>query len=220
MTDPHEPRSFVPALGFQWLTRFYDPILRATLKEEKFKSLLTEQAALRPGHRVLDLGCGTATLTIMLKQACPGATIVGLDADPQVLRIGGQKAADAGVDLELYQGLANAPPFEAASFDRVVSSLVFHHLSPADKRAAFEKSRGLLVPGGELHLADWGEAQNRVMRAAFLAIQLLDGFETTTDNVQGRLVPMMEAAGFESVEETAREMTLFGTLSLYRAVAP
>ncbi len=52
MTSPTEPRSFVPALGFHWLTRFYDPILRATLKEEKFKSLLTEQAALRPGDRV------------------------------------------------------------------------------------------------------------------------------------------------------------------------
>ena len=58
------------------------------------------------------------------------------------------------------------------------------------------------------------------MRAAFLAVQALDGFETTSDNVQGRLMPMMEAAGFESVEETSREMTLFGTLALYRAIAP
>ena len=57
------------------------------------------------------------------------------------------------------------------------------------------------------------------MRLAFLGVQLLDGFETTSDNVQGRLVPLMEQAGFRSVSETHREMTVFGTLSLYQATA-
>ena len=95
---------------------------------------------------------------------------------------------------------------------------MFHHLTPATKRRAFAKARELLVPGGELHLADWGKAQNAVMRAAFLGVQLLDGFENTRDNVEGRLVNMMRDSGFETVEETSHEMTVFGTLSLYRAV--
>ena len=215
-----QDRSFVPALGVSWLTPLYDPIVRATLKEEKFKGLLVEQAALRPGHRVLDLGCGTATLTIMLKRSCPGATIVGLDADPEALRIAHRKVADAGVEVELYEGRAEAPPFEVGSFDRVVSSLLLHHLLSSSKRRTLEKMRELLVPGGELHLADWGQAQNIVMRAAFLAVQLLDGFEATNDNVKGRLMPMMKNAGFDSVAETHHEMTMFGTLALYRAAAP
>ena len=58
------------------------------------------------------------------------------------------------------------------------------------------------------------------MRAAFLAVQILDGFETTTDNVRGKLPSMMELAGFKDIAETHREMTMFGTLSLYRGVAP
>ena len=84
----------------------------------------------------------------------------------------------------------------------------------------FSSLRELLKPGGELHIADWGKAQNRLMRLAFLGVQLLDGFDSTADNVRGRLVPLLEEAGFSAVEETHHEMTVFGTLSLYRAINP
>ncbi len=58
------------------------------------------------------------------------------------------------------------------------------------------------------------------MRLAFLGVQLLDGFETTSANVRTDLVPFMEQSGFVGAEETHREMTVFGTLSLYRAENP
>jgi hypothetical protein len=99
----------------------------------------------------------------------------------------------------------------------VVSSLVFHHLTTENKRRTLRKIRAWLRRGGELHVADWGRAQDLLMRLAFLPIQLLDGFETTSDNVRGRLLPLMREAGFEEVAETHRERTIFGTLSLYRA---
>jgi ubiquinone/menaquinone biosynthesis C-methylase UbiE len=144
--------------------------------------------------------------------------VVGLDADPDALAIGRGKISAAGVDVELREGLAFAPPFPAESFDRVVSSLLFHHLSLDAKRQTFGAVHELLAPGGELHVLDWGRAQNLLMRAAFLGVQLLDGFPNTLDNVRGRLVPLMEEAGLVDAAETHRETTLFGTLSLYRAV--
>ena len=64
-----EDASYIPALRFRGLTRFYDRLLGATLKEDKFKALLIRQADIRPGHRVLDVGCGTAPLTVMLRKA-------------------------------------------------------------------------------------------------------------------------------------------------------
>lgn len=212
--------TYVRALRFRGLTRFYDALVGATLKEDRFRNLLLEQAGIRPGHEVLDVGCGTGTLAVLVKRARPDARIVGLDGDPEVLCLAAKKVRDAGVDVELVEGLAHRPPFPPASFDRVLSSLVFHHLTTEDKTAAFSEIFGLLRPGGELHVADWGRAQNAAMRVAFLTVQLLDGFRTTTDNVRGRLVPMMQSAGFLDVVETYREMTLFGTLSLYRARKP
>lgn len=215
-----EPPPYIPALGFDWLTRFYDPVLRATLREKKFKRLLVEQARIQAGQDVLDLGCGTATLTIMVKRSCPGARVVGLDGDPKVLAIAREKTAASGVDVELHEGMAFSPPFPPASFDRVVSSLVFHHLTTENKRRTLAAVRHLLRANGELHVADWGRPHNALMRVASLGIRLLDGAETTADNLAGRLAQMMEQAGFASVRETHQEMTMFGTLSLYRAVVP
>lgn len=212
-------RRYIPALRFRWLTGLYDPVLRITTREATFKKLLVEQAAVETG-RILDLGCGTATLTVMLKRRCPSAEVAGLDGDPQILEIAGRKVASAGVDIELIEGLAYDPPMDPGSFDRVVSSLVFHHLRDDDKRTTFSRVRDLLKPGGELHIADWGQAANPLMRFAFLGVQLLDGFETTSANVRGELPSMMSAAGFSEVSETRRLSTMFGTISLYRAVVP
>jgi cyclopropane fatty-acyl-phospholipid synthase-like methyltransferase len=213
-------RRYIPPLRFRALTRFYDPLLRATLKEDLFRSRVVSQAGLEPGHHVLDVGCGTATLTIMLKRACPGANVVGLDGDSATLAIARQKVLEAGVEIELREGMAFDPPFAPASFDRVVSSLVFHHLARDDKRRTLASLFKILRPGGSLHIADWGKAQNALMRVAFLGVQILDGFATTTDNVRGLLPRLIEEAGFRDVAETHRAMTLFGTLSLYRATRP
>ena len=49
-------------------------------REAKFKSRLVEQASLEKGHRALDIGCGTATLTILIKRACPDCEVLGLDS--------------------------------------------------------------------------------------------------------------------------------------------
>ncbi len=212
--------SYVTALRFPFLTRFYDRVLAATLKEEKFKRLLVQQSAIQPGHRVLDVGCGTGTLTMMLERDAPEAEVFGLDGDADALDIARKKVSAAGAKVTLVQALAFDPPFEPGSFDRIVSSLVFHHLTRAQKALTLEKCRDLLAKGGELHIADWGEAQNILMRAAFLGVQLLDGFETTTDNVNGLLPELIARAGFRDVAETHREATVFGTLALYRAAAP
>jgi ubiquinone/menaquinone biosynthesis C-methylase UbiE len=78
-------------------------------------------------------------------------------------------------------------PYPDASFDRVISSLLFHHLTRENKERTLREVFRVLRPGEELHVADWGKAQNWPMRVAFLLVQMLDGFETTADNVNGLL---------------------------------
>jgi precorrin-6B methylase 2 len=75
-----EPK-YIPALSWKVLTPFYDTFFKLTMQEESFKRRLIEQAQIRPGQRVLDLGCGTGTLTVMVKQAQPNSEVTGLDGD-------------------------------------------------------------------------------------------------------------------------------------------
>ncbi len=209
--------SFIRALNYKWLTPLYDPLVAFTMRESTFKRHLVEQAGILDGQSVLDVGCGTATLTLLIKQTHSAAQVVGIDADLDVLERARDKAKQSGLAVILDHGMSYQLPYADGMFDRVLSSLLFHHLTRDRKIETLKEIHRVLRPQGELHVADWGKASNKAMRAAFLLVQLLDGFETTTDNVHGLLPVLMEEAGFDKVEETRRFVTVFGTLSLYRA---
>jgi ubiquinone/menaquinone biosynthesis C-methylase UbiE len=209
--------SYIPALSHDWLTPLYDSLISWTMPESTFKQRLIEQTRIKKGHRVLDLGCGTATLTLLIKQTHPDATVVGIDGDFRILGIAKEKANKAAFGIALDQGMVFALPYGDASFDRVVSSLVLHHLTRENKIATLNEVHRALRAGGELHIADFGKPQNALMRVASYPWQLFDGFKTTMDNVKGLLPELMRSAGFVEVHESVRYMTLFGTLSLYAA---
>lgn len=215
-----EHPAYVPALGYRWLTPAYDVLVGLTTRERTFKTALVEAAHPQPGQRVLDLACGTGTLAILLKQRFPDADVTGIDADPEVLAIASKKRDRAGVSLHLDRGYSYALPYPDGHFDRVVSSLFFHHLLWPDKQCTARELYRVLKPGGELHVADWGKASGPVSRAAFVAIQILDGMANTRDNVRGRLVELFRDAGFVDVAARRSFMTLFGNLALYHAVRP
>ena len=137
---------YVPALRFRWLTPFYDAIVASTTREKRFKRRLLEQAAIQPGWEVLDLGCGTGTLTLWAKETQPAANIIGLDGDSRILEIARRKAHERGSEVEFREGFSNQLPFEDNSFDCVLSSLFFHHLLPDGKRATLAEVRRVLRP--------------------------------------------------------------------------
>ncbi len=212
--------AYIPALRFNWLTEFYDPIVRATTRERTFKPRLIDEAEIEAGHRVLDLGCGTGTLAIEIKRLVPDAKVSGLDGDPKILNIARKKADEARVEITLETGMSFALPYPDGSFDRVFATLFFHHLTREDKTRTLREVYRVLEPGGELYVGDWGKAQNGLMRGLFLLIQVLDGFETTADNVNGVLPQLIREAGFEPVRQIAIYATTFGTLSLHTAPRP
>jgi ubiquinone/menaquinone biosynthesis C-methylase UbiE len=209
--------NYIPPLRYKLLTRFYDPIVRWTTREAAFKRALLAQVAADRPRRVLDLGCGTGTLTIAIAKALPDATVSGLDADTEALAIAAHKARRAGVGLGLHQGFSTGMPFDDARFDCVVSSLFFHHLTREAKIVTLREVRRVLIAKGSLHVADWGKPSNAMLRALFFTVQLLDGFETTRDSVAGSLPEYLRAAGYDRVEDTAKFDTPLGTMRLLRA---
>jgi ubiquinone/menaquinone biosynthesis C-methylase UbiE len=211
---------YVPALGVRCLTPAYDVVVRTTTRERSVKHALIEQVGLRPGHRVLDLATGTGTLSIWMKRREPLADIVAIDGDADILAIARRKCAGTRLTIEWLQALAQDLPFPTGHFDRVVTSLFFHHLSPdAKQRTACEVFR-VLRPGGELHVADWGRPTSLVMRGLFFAVQMLDGFENTRDHVAGALESFFQQAGFVDVAATRSLDTALGTIVLYRGTKP
>lgn len=217
MKASHQP--FVPALGRDWLTPLYDVFARL-VGERRMKRHLIALARIAPGHAVLDLGCGTGTLALLAHQACPGATVSGVDIDPRILAIARRKIERAGAAIALHEASATDPPLPPASFDRILSSLMLHHLTTAQKREALAAVHRLLRPGGELHIADFGKPHNPLMRVVSLTFRLADGGESTAANLNGELPGLIAAAGFSDVAETERWMTPFGTLAFVRASRP
>ena len=210
-------KSYIPALSYDRLTPLYDPLVGTLLRDSVFKRRLVEQAHITAGQRVLDLGCGTATLTILIKTLHPRAEVIGLDGDAKVLRIARSKARRSRVEITLDHGMAFDLPYPDGCFDRVLSSLVFHHLTTEDKRRTGREIVRVLRPGGELHVADFGSPHNRLMYLTSLVIRR---FEQVGDNVEGRLPGMFRDAGLAEVTEIARYATIFGTLVLHKAVKP
>ena len=200
---------YIPALKFRALTPFYDLVQRLFVRDVIYKQRLIEQAQIQPGQHVLDLGCGTGTLAILVKQAHPKAEVTGLDADPQMLGVARAKAADLAVVVKFDQGMADELPYPDASFEHVLSSLMIHHLRTPDKEKTARELRRVLKSEGQLHVVDFGKPQTFYGK---LLKPFLHEFEEVDDNVDGRLPAIFEAAGFK-VRELGNYSTFFGELT-------
>jgi ubiquinone/menaquinone biosynthesis C-methylase UbiE len=213
---PETEEGYIPALGVRALTPFYDFVQRWIVQDTRYKNRLIEQAAIQAGHKVMDLGCGTGTLAIMVKQAQPNAQVSGLDADPEMLKVARFKTARDALDVKFDQGMAFDLPHPDASLDRVLSSLMIHHLKTPDKERTAREIYRVLKPGGQLHVIDFGKPNTLYGKSLG---PFLHKFEEANDNIDGRLPIIFHEAGLK-MEEKGHFWTFFGDLTFLAGEKP
>ncbi|MHA6623922.1 class I SAM-dependent methyltransferase [Pseudonocardia sichuanensis] len=151
----HAEHDYLPAMGRDRLLPLYDPFTWLLGVPHVHRRLVTA-AGVAPGHRVLEVGCGTGNLALRVRRMHPDAEVLGIDPDPLALARAQRKAERRGPAVRWDRGTAGALPYADESVDRVLSAFMFHHLDEAEKRRMLTEVRRVLRPGGQLHLADFG----------------------------------------------------------------
>lgn len=204
----------IPALGKDFLTPFFDGVVAVMGLGTSFKKNVVEQAQLHDGERLLDVGCGTATLLLAAKAHTPTIEAVGIDTDERVLALARKKIAESKLKVEILQARAEHLPFPPNSFDIVMSTLTFHHLPTEVKKRAMQEIYRVLKPDGRFLLADFGPPQG-VLPTMLLAIgALLPSREGKylQDNQQGKLPLFLEEAGFVVTEIAPKQKRMISFL--------
>jgi ubiquinone/menaquinone biosynthesis C-methylase UbiE len=209
-------RTYLPAAGHDWALPLYDTIVKL-LGFDRARRVLVEQAAIRPGYRVLDIGCGTGTLITLIKDLHPNVDVVGIDPDPKALARAKRKAVARTISIQLDQGYSDELPYPEASFDRIFSSFMFHHLQLEEKEKTMREIRRVLKPGGFFLLLDFGRPESESV--GFLA-HLIHSSRHLKDNIDSRIIALMTQAGLADPKVVRHRAMLFGTIGYYQASVP
>ena len=206
---------YIPAAGRDALLPGYDLLTRLLGMNRAYDTLIA-QAELADGLRVLEIGCGTGNVTVRAKRANPGAELTGTDPDPRAL-VRAQRKAQGLTGIRFEHAYAQELPFADGEFDRVLSSMMLHHLDDDVKAGAAAEIHRVLRPGGTLHIVDIGGhmtahdgfVARRMMRSPHVAGNLGDAIPRLLTNV-----------GFDCTEVGTRRHRLIGRLTFYRATRP
>ncbi len=208
----NQNEEFVSALGNNRFTRFYDPMVRYTTRETRFKKQIVQCAKIQEGERVVDFGCGTGTLLLKLHEKYPNAEFFGVDIDLDVLDQARTK--DSSKSLNLENSPSSNTPFPDDFFDHALSTLLFHHLSHEEKLRTLSEIRRVLKPNCYFYYADYGLPSGKLQSALSKIIVQVDGDETTSDNLEGRVPKLIFEAGFAEYRAPIRINTMLGTICI------
>ena len=209
-------RHYLPAAGRDAFLPLYDPFTKL-FGIDSLRMALVDQAALQPHHRVLDVGCGTGSLAILIKRLYPTVEVTGIDPDPKALARAERKAARTGLSVRFDRGFADVLPYSSATFDRVFSSLMFHHIPGTDKEQSLREIRRVLRSRGRLELLDLA---NRSTHSHSFLGRLIHSHQQMKDNVEERILELMTAAGFGRPTRVSDRNVLFGRVAFFQAAAP
>jgi len=180
----------------------------------RLRFLTVDQALLKPGEHVLDVGCGTGGVTIPAKiRVGKIGGAVGIDPAPEMIAVARQKASRQGLEIDFRVGVIESLPFSDGTFDAVTSSLMMHHLPKHLQVKGLAEIRRVLKPGGRLLIADMMRSNTSFLKRFFIPLALHHGLQFGIED----LPELLRAAGFVEIKQLEKR---FLTIGFVRATKP
>jgi demethylmenaquinone methyltransferase/2-methoxy-6-polyprenyl-1,4-benzoquinol methylase/phosphoethanolamine N-methyltransferase len=176
--------------------KYYDMVVGIISlgRERKFRKAALELVEVDPGMRILDVGCGTGSLTIEAKQKMEGeGTVVGIDPSSNMINLAQQKAEKEGVEIDFQVGVIEKIDFPDDKFDLVLSSLMMHHLPDELKESGLQEIHRVLKPNGTLLIVELDPG-------AFSLATLIHGHTSQLSAALKNIRHYLERTGYVSIE--------------------
>ncbi|HEY4708049.1 MAG TPA: class I SAM-dependent methyltransferase [Thermodesulfobacteriota bacterium] len=194
-----EPPARTRGMPLNWAAPFYDAYCPKIGLGRAFRQRTIELADIRTGHHVLDVGCGTGVLTIIAAKAAGGEGMaVGIDPAPAMIGKARENARKEASRAEFRVAAIEELPFNDSSFDRVLSSLMLHHLPPDVKLKGLAEIKRVLKPDGKLLLVDIGKPTSALWWIIAWPLVL---WHFTREQVHGHIPEFLGKAGFREIEK-------------------
>ena len=125
-------------------------------RHDAFRRRIVQLAELRGDEDVLDAGCGTGLTMLRIAEQYPRCSVNGIDLSPKMIEVAQGDAAERGLGVDLRVGSITDLPYPDASFDVVLTNIMFHHLDLAEKQRAVAEIARVLRAGGRYVSAEFG----------------------------------------------------------------
>lgn len=170
------------------------------------RRLTVDNALIKPGDSVLDVGCGTGEVTLLTKTRAKDGNVYGIDPAPEMITVARKKAARKKIEIDFRVGVIESLPFPDASMDVVTSSLMMHHLPDDLKVRGLAEVYRVLKPGGRLLIADFMRPTGSLLNHIFIAFTRHQGLNSGIEDMQ----KLLNAAGFSQISISNQNVLVIG----------